>query len=285
MKIAFPGGAFTGRLAVLDMSGAAETMSVLRQGISLAQIASGVTADMIDVVLPRSEVVLAAPIVSGARILCVGLNFRTHAEEAKIPLPAKPSLFARFASSLAGPDEPITLPRVSASFDFEGELAVVIGRAGRHIREEDAFDHVLGYSCFADNSLRDWQNHSRQITPGKNFDRSGAIGPWLVTRDEIPDVGSLEIETFVNGVRRQHGTIDDMIFSIPYVIAYVSTFMELCPGDILAMGTPAGSAGGESSPNWLKAGDYVEIRISGIGSLKNRVKIETTTDQAGMYHE
>jgi 2-keto-4-pentenoate hydratase/2-oxohepta-3-ene-1,7-dioic acid hydratase in catechol pathway len=246
-----PAGAELGGLTTLDPT------SLCGDGIALA------------------DLTLVAPITPNARIVCVGLNFAHHAKEANLPIPEHPALFARFASSLVGAGEPIVLPNLSSAFDFEGELAVVIGRAGRHVARESALEHVLGYTCFADNSLRDWQSHSRQVTAGKNFDRSGAIGPWIVTRDEIPDLDAVEIETFVNGERRQHGVCGDFIFSVPEIVAYVSDFMELKPGDVLATGTPAGCAALEKAPRWLRAGDLLEVRISGIGSLINQVTAES----------
>lgn len=163
---------------------------------------------------------------------------------------------------------------VSEQFDYEVELAVVIGRSGRHIAEADAVQHILGYTCLADNSVRDWQKHSRQATPGKNFDRSGAIGPWIATTDEMPPREDIVLETFVNGVRRQRGSGGDLIFSPEFCVAYVSKFMELRPGDMIALGTPAGVASAEPVPNWLKDGDRVELRISGIGALHNVVQAD-----------
>jgi 2-keto-4-pentenoate hydratase/2-oxohepta-3-ene-1,7-dioic acid hydratase in catechol pathway len=277
MKIVFLGGAHRGRWGVIAASNeSAHEVTVLAADTDFANIVGLENASLAGDRVNLSDLVLAAPIAPQARIICLGLNFSEHAKEAGIPIPDRPSIFPRFASSLVGSGEPIILPQISSSFDFEAELAVVIGRAGRHIPAASAFDHVLGYTCFADNSIRDWQVHSRQVTAGKNFDRTGAIGPWIVTRDEMPDVDAVEIETFVNGERRQHGTCDDFIFSIPDIVSYMSEFMELRPGDMIAMGTPPGCAFGEKEPRWLKAGDELEIRISGIGSIKNIVVGETS---------
>lgn len=277
MKIVSLGGAYLGRWGILAVSGASShQVTVLPDGWDITSLAGRAPSSWPGESMNLADLVLAAPIARQARIICLGLNFSAHAKEAGVPIPDRPSIFPRFASSLVGPGAPITLPQVSSSLDFEGELAVVIGRAGRRIPQSSAFEYVLGYTCFADNSIREWQAHSRQVTAGKNFDKTGVIGPWVVTRDEVPDVDAVEIETFVNGERRQQGMCHDFIFSIPDIVSYVSEFMELRPGDIIAMGTPPGCAAGEREPRWLKAGDELEIRISGIGSIKNVVTGETS---------
>ena len=274
MKIVFLGGELAGHIGIVRSSGRADdVVSVLPKSVKLADLAD---ADFPEAIAQVSlqEVKLEAPLVPDARIFCIGLNFKSHAEEAGMAIPAKPSIFPRFPSSLVGPDEDIILPSVSTQFDFEVEPAAVIGRAGRHIPEDQAGRHVLGFTCMAENSVRDWQAHSRQVTPGKNFDRSGAIGPWIVTADEMPPVADMVLETFVNGVRRQHGKGSDLIFSLEYCVSYTSTFMELRPGDVISLGTPPGVAMWQEKPDWLKAGDEVELRISGIGSLRNTVGAE-----------
>ena len=166
-------------------------------------------------------------------------------------------------------------PNVSEQLDFEGELAVVIGRRGRHIRREDAFDHVLGYSCYNDGSVRDWQRHTHQFAPGKNFVSTGGFGPWIVTADEIGDVGKQTLVTRLNGVEVQRTTIDDLLFDIPDIIAYCSTFTELAPGDVIATGTTGGVGAARNPPLWMKPGDVVEVEISGVGILRNVVEQET----------
>ncbi|MBN9888891.1 fumarylacetoacetate hydrolase family protein [Salipiger abyssi] len=271
MKIALLGGSHAGKLGLVDTTGG--TVSVLSEDMTLARLADGETPLPV-AEIPVQDASLAAPLMPGARVLCVGLNFYDHAKEAGMAVPELPSIFPRFRSSFSAPDEAIIAPSISAQFDYEVELTVVIGRAGRHIAEADAAKHILGYTCLADNSVRDWQKHSRQATPGKNFDRSGAIGPWISTTDEMPPLAEIALETFVNGVRRQHGSGGDLIFSPDYCVSYISNFMELRPGDMIALGTPAGVASGEAEPNWLKPGDQVELRISGIGSLRNAVQAE-----------
>jgi 2-keto-4-pentenoate hydratase/2-oxohepta-3-ene-1,7-dioic acid hydratase in catechol pathway len=159
-------------------------------------------------------------------------------------------------------------------FDFEGELAVVIGRPGRRIPATAALDHVAGYSCFNDGSIRDYQRHSGQFTPGKNFDRSGAFGPWLVTRDEIPDPAALRLQTRLNGQVVQSESTGELIFSIGDLIEYISSFTQLVPGDVIVTGTPGGVGAGRTPPLWMQAGDTVEVEISGLGCLSNRIADE-----------
>jgi len=209
-----------------------------------------------------------------AKILCVGVNYRPHIEEMGREMPDYPVVFTRFASSLVGPDEPVIRPRVSEQFDFEGELAVVIGKAARHVRQDEAFDCVAGYCCFLDGSVRDWQRHTGQFTAGKNFDRSGAIGP-MVSSADVVDPAALELTTRVNGEVMQQGRVADLVFDIPRLIEYCSTFTELQPGDIIATGTPGGVGAARTPPVWLKDGDLIEVDIPGIGVLRNPVRDES----------
>ena len=226
--------------------------------------------------VPLDSVQLLPPVTDGEKCLCVGLNFKEHAREAGLPLPAKPSLFARYPSSFVGHGQPIVAPALSAQFDYEGELVVVIGKGGRHLAESHAMDHVLGYTIMAENSVRDWQKHSAQVTAGKNFFHSGALGPWCVTGDACADASPLNIVTRLNGAVVQSGSTDDFIFSIPQIISYVSSFAMLLPGDMIALGTPSGVGMGRQPPLWLKAGDILEVEIQGIGVLHNSVVAETT---------
>ncbi len=208
------------------------------------------------------------------KVLCVGVNYRPHVEEMGRDVPTRPVIFVRFSGSQTGHGEPIYRPRVSVEFDFEGELAVIIGRGGRHIARADALEAVAGYACFMDGSVRDWQRHTMQFTPGKNFHQSGALGPWLVTRDEIPDPESLSLVTRVNGETMQRGSLRDLIFDIPALIEYLSTFTELMPGDVIATGTPGGVGAARKPPRWLVPGDTVEVAIERVGRLKNPVLAE-----------
>jgi len=188
--------------------------------------------------------------------------------------PDYPVIFVRFASSLVGHGSAMLRPRASVQFDFEGELAVVIGRRARHVQRAQALDFVAGYSCFNDGSVRDYQRHGPQWTPGKNFERSGAFGPWLVTADEIPDPRRLHLQTRLNGQVVQDEDVAELCFDIPQLIEYCSTWTELLPGDVLVTGTPGGVGAGRTPPLWMRAGDRVEVEISGVGVLANPIADE-----------
>lgn len=216
-------------------------------------------------------VTLLAPIPDPEKILCVGLNFYKHAEEAGMAVPAKPSIFVRFPSSFSGHGAPVVRPKVSDHFDYEAELAVIIGKRAHQVSEAEAMNYVAGYSCIAENSIRDWQRHTNQATPGKNFVRSGAFGPWLVTPDESGAPEEMEISGWLNGERVQHDSGANMIFSVAQTISYLSTFTELAPGDVISMGTPAGVGLAYDPPRYLKPGDVFEVDISGVGRLSNTV--------------
>ena len=181
------------------------------------------------------------------------------------------TLFIRLTDTLLGHRQPVLKPTVSDHLDFEGELALVIGKGGRAISEADALSHVAGYTCFNDVSVRDWQRHTGQITPGKNFPASGPLGPWLVTADEIPDPARLTLTTRLNGEVVQNAPTDDLIFTVPVIIAYVSAFTPLAPGDVISTGTPGGVGFRRDPPLWMKDGDTIEVDISGIGTLSNPV--------------
>ncbi|HEY6255552.1 MAG TPA: fumarylacetoacetate hydrolase family protein [Xanthobacteraceae bacterium] len=206
-------------------------------------------------------------------IACAGINYRSHASETGRDIPKQPSMFIRRANTLTGHDGEMIRPKVSTHFDFEGELALVIGRGGRHILPERALDHVAGYTCFVDGSVRDYQKFS--VTSGKNFPGTGPLGPWIVTRDEIPDPTRLTLATRLNGVEMQRSRTDLLIYSIPQIIAFCSDFTELSAGDVIATGTPEGVGHRRNPPLWMKAGDVLEVEISGIGTLRSRIVDET----------
>jgi 2-keto-4-pentenoate hydratase/2-oxohepta-3-ene-1,7-dioic acid hydratase in catechol pathway len=203
------------------------------------------------------------------KILCAGINYRAHAAETGREMPMQPSMFVRFDDTLVGHGGEMIRPSVSDNFDFEGELALVIGKAARHIKAEDALDHVAGYTCFVDGSVRDYQKFS--VTSGKNFPATGPLGPWIVTTDEIPDPGKLTLSTRLNGAEVQHSPTDLLIYSIPQIIAFCSDFTALSPGDVIATGTPEGVGHGRKPPLWMKAGDTLEVEISGIGTLRTHI--------------
>jgi 2-keto-4-pentenoate hydratase/2-oxohepta-3-ene-1,7-dioic acid hydratase in catechol pathway len=224
-----------------------------------------------DIVL--KDVKWLSPILNPGKIWCVGLNYRKHAAEAGAKIPEHPSVFTRFTDTLAPHGSAIVVPKLSGDLDYECELAIVIGKAGRHISVANALAHVAGYTCFNDASVRDYQfQHSLAV--GKNFAATGGIGPWIVTRDKIPDPSKLTIRTRLNGQEVQYGTTDDLIFSIPQIVAYLSGMSELAPGDIIATGTPHGVGFARKPPLWMKPGDVVEVDISEVGVLLNPVAAE-----------
>jgi 2-keto-4-pentenoate hydratase/2-oxohepta-3-ene-1,7-dioic acid hydratase in catechol pathway len=216
-----------------------------------------------------TDVKFLPPIPDPEKILCAGINYRSHAAETGRDLPKQPSMFIRLANTLTGHDGELIRPLVSQSFDFEGELAVVIGRAGRHIPIARALDHVAGYTCFVDGSVRDYQKFS--VTSGKNFPGTGPLGPWIVTPDEIPDPKALMLVTRLNGQEVQKSSTDLLIYSVPQIIAFCSDFTPLVAGDVIATGTPEGVGHRRNPPLWMKPGDVLEVEISGIGTLRNRV--------------
>jgi 2-keto-4-pentenoate hydratase/2-oxohepta-3-ene-1,7-dioic acid hydratase in catechol pathway len=216
-----------------------------------------------------ADVKLLPPIPNPEKILCVGINYKSHAAEHGQEAPKLPNIFTRFVNTLVAPGGDMVRPKVSTNLDFEGELAVVIGRAGRHIVPERALEHVAGYTCFCDGSVRDFTKYS--LVASKNFIGTGPLGPWIVTADEIPDPTRLTLTTRLNGVQMQHSGTDMLIHSIPAIIAFCSVFTPLVPGDIIATGTPDGIGGKRNPPVWMKAGDVLEIEISGIGTLRTGV--------------
>lgn len=221
--------------------------------------------------LALGDVDLRPSIPDPAKIFCVGVNYGKHLAETGRQTTPHPMLFVRFANSQVGAGQPMVRPRESTMFDFEGELAVVIGKGGRRIPKEEALQHVAGYGCYNDGSVRDWQRHTTQFTPGKNFPGTGAFGPWIVTADEIPDPRVLKLSTRLNGVEVQSAELSDLIFDVPTLIAYCSTFTELSPGDVIVTGTPGGVGAFREPQVWMKGGDVVEVEISGIGTLRNPV--------------
>lgn len=221
--------------------------------------------------LRRNDIRLLPVIPNPDKILCVGHNYEEHRVETGRDRTDHPSIFTRFADTLVGADDPIIRPTVSTDLDYEAELAVVIGKGGRRISAEHAMDHVAGYACFNDASLRDWQWHSRQFIPGKNFPGTAPFGPELVTPDEIVDLKGVMVESYLNDERMQGATLDHMLFPIPQIIAYVSAFTQLSSGDVIATGTPGGVGAKRNPPVWMKPGDEIEVRVSGIGRLISRV--------------
>ncbi len=222
----------------------------------------------------RSDVRLLPVVPDPAKILCIGLNYEKHRAETKRAESDYPAVFTRYADSQVADREPIIKPRVSDRLDYEAELAIVIGRGGRYIDEAVAMEHVAGYSCYNDGSVRDWQRHTHQFTPGKTFPGTGAFGPWLVTADEVADYRQMSIRCILNGEVMQDATLDQLIFPIPRLIAYCSSFTPLQPGDVIITGTPGGVGDRREPPVFLKPGDVVAVEISGVGRLVNPIVAE-----------
>ena len=236
-----------------------------------ALAAAAAAADAHGEVLSPQQARLLPVIPNPGKVICVGLNYKSHVAETKRADSEYPSLFLRFSDSLAGHGDMVLRPAFSERFDWEGELAFVVGKGGRHIGKAQAFDHIAGYACFNDISVRDWQRHTHQFTPGKNFPGTGPFGPVLVTRDEVPDVTALTLETRINGQVVQHASVGDLIFDIPTIMAYVSRFTPLSPGDVIATGTPGGVGDRREPPVYMKEGDVTEVEITGLGVLRNRI--------------
>lgn len=223
-------------------------------------------------VIPLSEVTLEVPVELG-KVVCAGVNFPLHREEGGLSpeRPEWPVIFSRFPDSHVASGQPLLKPKVSDLFDYEGEIAVVMGKRAHNVKRENALDYVWGYAAYNDGSVRDWQMHTPQWVPGKNFFRSGSIGPWIVSKDEIGDINQRVLETRVNGEVRQHVLLGDALFSVEELIEYVSTFTPLEPGDIIAAGTPSGVGAAMEPKGFVGVGDTVEVEVDGIGVLTNTI--------------
>ena len=256
----------TSRLGVADMVGLLE-----QDGIARAEQFRGEAPNY-----DLADVEFLPVVVSPRHFYCVGVNYADHLEEVRKagvsrPTPKHPSLFIRFPESLVGHKAPLQMPDACEQFDYEAELAIIIGQGGRYIRKSDAMSHIAGYCCFNDGSVREWQFHSSQVTCGKNFVGTGPLGPYLTTADEIPNPGNLDITMLVNGERLQHSNTQHLIFDIPTIISYASALLPLQPGDVVATGTPAGVGFGRDPQRFLKPGDVCEVVIEGVGHLVNSV--------------
>ena len=239
-----------------------------------AALVAGTLAGLTGPQLALSDVTLLPVIPNPGKILCVGLNYATHVAETGREQKEHPAIFHRWADSLVADGAPLISPPETQRFDYEGELAVVIGKPGRRIKPQDAMAHVAGFSVFNDGSVRDWQRHNIQFTPGKCWPGTGGFGPALVTPDEVSDLASQRVQTRLNGELVQDQPVADMIWDIPAVIAYCSTFTELQPGDVIATGTPGGVGDKRQPPLYMKPGDKVEVSIGVIGTLTNPVAAE-----------
>lgn len=274
------------KLATIDLAGTprvgiveGQHITLIEGGNSLAAQLSGMAGGPLSVgargqTLPLENVTFLPPIPHPGKVFCVATNFHEPSRAGK-PDPEYPLLFTRCAESFTGHRQPILQPAVSQNLDFEGEVAAIIGKPGHKIPRTQAMSYVAGYTCLNDGSVRDWQKHSTQFTPGKNFFQSGSFGPWMVTADEIPDPAVLSLETRVNGVVKQSISLSQMIFDVSWLIAYISTFAPLAPGDVIATGTPSGFGSTRTPPEFLSKGDLVEVEVPGIGTLSNRVAQDT----------
>jgi 5-carboxymethyl-2-hydroxymuconate isomerase len=234
-----------------------------------AQVARRESAD-----LALEDMEFLPPIPVPEKIICVGVNYLDRNEEYKdgSELPRFPSIFLRTPGSIVGHRQPIVRPPESAQLDYEGEIAIVIGKPGRRISAADASVHIAGLACMNEGTIRDWLRHGKfNVTQGKNFDRTGSIGPWLVTADEFSGYDNLTVTTRVNGEVRQHESTARLLFSFPYLINYISTWTELRPGDVIATGTPTGAGARFDPPRYLRPGDQVEVEVDGVGTLVNAV--------------
>jgi 2-keto-4-pentenoate hydratase/2-oxohepta-3-ene-1,7-dioic acid hydratase in catechol pathway len=247
-------------------------LSALQAG-KLDEIAATPTAAP---ALPLDAIQFLPVIPAPGKIFCVGHNYEAHRIETQRDPTQHPLLFMRVAESQTAHRQSILMPAESSQLDYEGEIAVVIGKAGRRIREADAWEHVAGYSAYNDGSVRDWQKHTLQFTAGKNFSGTGSFGPWMVTRGEIADGEELTLETRLNGQVMQHTTTASMIFSIPVLIEYISAFTSLQPGDVIVTGTPGGVGVKRTPPVWMKPGDQVEVEVSKVGVLFNTIAADAT---------
>ena len=287
------------RLVTFDQNGAARLGVCIGDGVvDLANAAPDLPRDLVALIragkdafataeraaknaptaarIPLAQVKFLPPVTQPEKIICLGLNYVDHAAEGGHAKPSYPSFFMRVASSLTAHREPIMRPQCSTQLDYEAELAVVIGCRARHVSEADALGIVAGYSCFNDGSLRDYQRKTGQWTIGKNFDRTGGFGPWMVTPDELPaGAAGLSIQSRLNGQVMQNANTRDMLFPVAETIVLLTECLTLEPGDVIVMGTPAGVGYARKPPVWMKQGDTVEIDIEGIGVLSNPIRDES----------
>lgn len=269
--------------SVVDLSAVAPELpgslkDIIRAGIP-ADLAKRVAAAPAGARTPADSAELLIPLADPGKVICVGLNYVSHVNEGRASVPDYPVLFMRCTTSLIGPGEPIIRPQCSEKLDYEAELMVVIGRRAKHIPEEEALTCVFGYSCFNEGSVRDYQRLSTQWTPGKNFDRTGPLGPAVVTADELPPgAKGLRIRSILNGAQvLQDANTEHMIFSVAKLISIVSQVMTLEPGDMIATGTPGGVGFARNPPLWLKPGDTITVDIEGVGVLTNPVQAEAAS--------
>jgi 2-keto-4-pentenoate hydratase/2-oxohepta-3-ene-1,7-dioic acid hydratase in catechol pathway len=274
-QMAQPGVVKDGRVYGLQPAGFGDLIDVLKGGWGARSVIDSYMQTLPATAgLALEQATLLAPIARPPKLICVGLNYRDHAAEAKMEIPTTPTIFSKFSNAITGPGAPVVLPKGSAKPDYEAELAVVIGKGGRHVPKEYWHRHVYGYMCLNDVSARDYQLATSQWLMGKTFDTFAPTGPWITTADEIADPHALDISLELNGEVMQSSNTSEMIFKIPELIAFLSSVFTLEAGDIITTGTPAGVGFGKKPPRWLKAGDEMVVKISGLGELRNPVVAE-----------
>ncbi|MGI8468473.1 MAG: fumarylacetoacetate hydrolase family protein [Pyrinomonadaceae bacterium] len=224
--------------------------------------------------IKRGEIEICAPVPRPNKIICIGLNYKNHAEESGMPIPKSPIIFSKFATCIVGASQPILLPKGSVQVDYEAELAFIVGRKAKNVRKEDAMNYVFGYTNFNDVSARDFQFADGQWTRGKSCDTFAPTGEFIATKDEIADPHNLRIQFRLNGETLQNSTTAELIFKIPELVEFLSATIKLEPGDIIATGTPPGVGFARKPPIFLKDGDTAEVEIEGLGILSNPVKTE-----------
>jgi len=270
-----PGVLLDGRAIPIQGAGFASVLEVIEGGAEAqTRVRRWIAGPASSHGLDPAGLTFAAPIPRPPKLICIGLNYRDHAAESKLAIPEVPTMFAKFPTAVIGPGQPIVLPKNSTKPDYEAEFAVVIGRRGRHVAEDDWRDYVFGYTILNDVSARDFQMATSQWMIGKTFDTFAPFGPAIVTADEIADPHNLRISLTLNGETMQDSSTGNLIFKLPQLIAYLSSVFTLEPGDVIATGTPAGVGFARKPPRWLRPGDEVRIQIEGLGELVNPVVAE-----------
>ncbi|MEC9328927.1 MAG: fumarylacetoacetate hydrolase family protein [Pseudomonadota bacterium] len=260
---------------IVDLSSSIEGVSDLKTLLEAGNLAEAADyADSRSADFPFDDVTFLPLIPNASKVICVAVNYLAHAREAGRTIGDYPVLFHRHAQTQVGHQQPLLVPKSSEQLDFEGEIAVVLGKGGAHIEPENALDHVAGYACYNEGSVRDWQFHVHQYSMGKNFNATGGFGPWLVTTDDIPDPDALTVTTRLNGEQMQFGEFNDVAFNIPTLISYVSRALPWCAGDVIVTGTPGGVGFKRQPPIFLREGDVVEVEVNLVGTLVNTVANE-----------
>ncbi len=260
---------------IVDLSSSIEGVSDLKTLLETGRLAEAADyAGSRSADFPLDQVTFLPLIPNASKVICVAVNYLAHAREAGRTIGDYPVLFHRHAQTQVGHQQPLLVPKSSEQLDFEGEIAVVLGKGGAHIEPENALDHVAGYACYNEGSVRDWQFHVHQYSMGKNFNATGGFGPWLVTTDDIPDPDALTVTTRLNGEQMQFGQFNDVAFNIPTLISYVSRALPWCAGDVIVTGTPGGVGFKRQPPIFLKEGDVVEVEVNLVGTLVNTVANE-----------